>query len=435
MQRKPETKLDRKSGCPRFNAPASQNERAFKNENAVSAFNAPASQLVVGLMSGTSVDGIDACLVRVHPDFSTEFIAGILYPYPEKIRDKIFDIFKGKTSVEEICWMNFVLGEYFAEAALKVIEKAGLTPEKVDLIGSHGQTIFHKPEDDFIEGFNKKSTLQIGEASVIAERTGITTVADFRTADIAAGGQGAPLVCFADEIMFKEKGKTRAIQNIGGMSNVTVVGGERAFKSENAVSTFNAPASQVETFAFDIGPGNVIIDYCADKFFGKPYDKDGKFAREGKVDNAWLEKLLEDPYYSRKPPKTTGRELFTPEYIENLLKSAPENPYDIIATATALTAKTIANAYKDFIFPKTKVDELIVGGGGGFNPALMNMLKEDFAGELKILKHEDFGISDEFKEAIAFAMLAYATYYKIPNNIPTCTGAKHSTILGKISYM
>ena len=397
------------------------------------------TKLVVGLMSGTSVDGIDACLVKIHPeqsgsenlkrrraggaggtefipDFSIEFLAGSVYLYPDEIRDKIFDIFNNKIFVEEICWMNFALGECFAEAALEVIKKAGLTPDKVDLIGSHGQTIFHKPEDEFIDGINKKSTLQIGEASVISERTGITTVSDFRTADIAAGGQGAPLVSFADEIFFKKGGKNRAIQNIGGMSNVTVVG------------------EGFESFAFDIGPGNVIIDYCAGKFFGQNYDKDGEFARKGNVDEAWIERFLEEPYYGKLPPKTTGRELFTPEYIENMLQSAPESSYDIMATVTAFTARTIFNAYKKFIFPKVRLDELIVGGGGVFNPMLMDMIKEEFAGELKVLRHEDFGISDEFKEAIAFALLAYAAYYKIPNNIPSCTGAKHPKILGKFSY-
>ncbi len=378
--------------------------------------NTPETKLVIGLMSGTSADGIDASLVRIHPDFSTEFVEGTEYPFPEKIRQVLFKIFKNCSSPEEICWMNFALGECFAQAALDVINKAGLTPDKVDLIGSHGQTIFHKPEDDFINGLNRKSTLQIGEGAVIAERTGVTTVSDFRTADITAGGQGAPLVSFADEIFFKKDNKTRAVQNIGGMGNVTVVG------------------PGIKSFAFDTGPGNVIIDYCANKFFNRSYDKDGLFAARGKIDENWLEKLLNEPYYTKKPPKTTGRELFTPSYIENFLSSAPENPYDIMATVTALTANTIYNAYKDFIFPVTGLDQVVIGGGGVFNPLLTGMLRTLLGNKIKMLRHEDFGIPDRFKEAIAFAMLAYAAYYRIFNNIPSCTGATHKKILGKISY-
>ncbi|OGH99785.1 MAG: anhydro-N-acetylmuramic acid kinase, partial [Candidatus Melainabacteria bacterium GWA2_34_9] len=327
-----------------------------------------------------------------------------------------FKIFENKASLEEICWMNFIIGEYFAQAALELTKKAGITPKEVDLIGSHGQTVYHKPVDEYINGLNKKSTLQIGESAIIAERTGITTISDFRPADIAAGGQGAPLVCFADEIIFKSSTVTRAIQNIGGMANVTVVNPE------------------MDTFAFDTGPGNVMIDYCAKKFFIQEYDKDGLLAEQGEIDENWLIYLLEEKYYSKTPPKTTGRELFSPEYIEKMLLKAPKNPYNIMATITALTAKTIFNAYDQFVFPKTKIDELILGGGGAYNPELIKMLKKDFCDSTKILSHKDFGISDKFKEALAFALLAYTTFYKIPNNIPSCTGAKHKKILGKISY-
>lgn len=373
-------------------------------------------KIVIGLMSGTSVDGIDACLAKINPDLSFEIIDSLVWDYPENIRQNIFKIFENKASLEEICWMNFIIGEYFAQAALELTKKAGITPKEVDLIGSHGQTVYHKPVDEYINGLNKKSTLQIGESAIIAERTGITTISDFRPADIAAGGQGAPLVCFADEIIFKSSTVTRAIQNIGGMANVTVVNPE------------------MDTFAFDTGPGNVMIDYCAKKFFNQEYDKDGLLAEQGGIDENWLIYLLEEKYYSKTPPKTTGRELFSPEYIEKMLLKAPKNPYNIMATITALTAKTIFNAYDQFVFPKTKIDELILGGGGAYNPELIKMLKKDFCDSTKILSHKDFGISDKFKEALAFALLAYTTFYKIPNNIPSCTGAKHKKILGKISY-
>ena len=373
-------------------------------------------KIIIGLMSGTSVDGIDACLAKINTDLSFEIINSLVWEYPENIRQNIFKIFENKASLDEICWMNFVIGEYFAQAALELTKKAGITPKEVDLIGSHGQTVYHKPVDEYINGLNKKSTLQIGESAIIAERTGITTISDFRPADIAAGGQGAPLVCFADEIIFKSSTVTRAIQNIGGMANVTVVNPE------------------MDTFAFDTGPGNVMIDYCAKKFFIQEYDKDGLLAEQGEIDENWLIYLLEEKYYSKTPPKTTGRELFSPEYIEKMLLKAPKNPYNIMATITALTAKTIFNAYDQFVFPKTKIDELILGGGGAYNPELIKMLKKDFCDSTKILSHKDFGISDKFKEALAFALLAYTTFYKIPNNIPSCTGAKHKKILGKISY-
>ena len=258
--------------------------------------------------------------------------------------------------------------------------------------------------------------MQIGEAAIIAERTEITTISDFRPADIAAGGQGAPLVCFADEIIFKSSTISRAIQNIGGMANVTVV------------------SPDIETFAFDTGPGNVLIDYCAKKYFNQQYDKDGLLAEQGQIDENWLNCLLEEKYYNLAPPKTTGRELFSPEYIEKMLLKAPENPYNIMATITALTAKTIFKAYEEFIFPKIRIDELVLGGGGAYNPILLKMLKNYFGDSTTILTHKDFGISDKFKEALAFALLAYTTFYKIPNNVPSCTGAKHKKVLGKISY-
>jgi len=373
-------------------------------------------KIVIGLMSGTSADSIDACLVKVFPDFSYNIIETFEMSYPENIREIIFRIFNNKTSVEEICQMNFIIGEYFASAALEVIKKAGINPADVDLVSSHGQTIFHKPDNEFINGFSTKSTLQIGEGSIIAERTGITTISDFRTADIAAGGQGAPLVCFADNMLFRSDSASRAIQNIGGMANVTVI------------SPFT------EVFAFDTGPGNVLIDMCAEKYFNQKYDAEGLFASQGNIDEHWLNSLLQEKYYSLKPPKTTGRELFSAQYFEEMLINAPQTSYDIIATVTELTAKTIFDAYTNFIFPKTKIDELILGGGGAYNPILVNSLKKHFGNSLKVLTHKDFGISDSFKEALAFAFLGYATYYRIPNNIPSCTGASHSKVLGKISF-
>lgn len=372
------------------------------------------SKLVIGLMSGTSVDGIDACLVKINSDLSYELISSLVYEYPDNIKQKIFGLFEKNISIEELCKMNFVLGEYFALAALEVINKSGYKLEDIDLIGSHGQTVFHYPFETYVNGVSEKSTLQIGEPSVIAERTGITTIADFRPRDIAAGGHGAPLVCFADEIFFKSENIVRAVQNIGGMANVTVVGG------------------QVETMAFDTGPGNVLIDYATRKYFNQEFDKDAKIALKGNIDNNWLETLMQEEYFKLTPPKTTGRELFSSEYAERILQNAPENNYDKVATLTAFTAKSIYQAYNDFIFPTTKVDEIVIGGGGANNPRILELLAEYFNWNVKIFTHEDFGISNKFKEAIAFALLAYTTSQGVPNNVPSCTGAKFKRVLGKI---
>ncbi len=363
-------------------------------------------------MSGTSCDSIDAGLCEVYPDLSVKLIAGINYKYPEHIRAKIFNLFSGDASVKDVCQMNFAIGHCFASACNVLIAEHG----KPDFIASHGQTIYHYPFNEKLDGINFKSTLQIGESSVIAQETGCMTISNFREADIAVGGEGAPLVCFADEKWFKPLKKNVLVQNIGGISNVTVV------------------SNDYPTFGFDTGLGNIMIDYCMNKFFVMPYDKDGKVACSGKVCDSWLNILLQDEYYLKNPPKTTGREYFSPKYIENALKYAPENPEDIIATVTALTAKTICDAYERFIYPDIDVDEVIIGGGGAYNPALMKYLRLYLPKHINLKTHEDYGISNNFKEVMAFALLGYCTYYGIPNNLPSCTGASKRVILGKITH-
>lgn len=369
------------------------------------------NKLVIGLMSGTSCDSIDAGLCEVHPDLSVKLIAGINYKYPEHIRAKIFQMFAGNATIKDICQMNFAIGQCFADACKVLISEHG----KPDLIASHGQTIYHYPFDESLDNVSLKSTLQIGESSVIAKETGCLTISNFREADIAFGGEGAPLVCFADEKWFKPLKKNMLIQNIGGISNVTVV------------------SKNYPTFGFDIGLGNIMIDYCVNKFFGMPYDKDGKIAKSGKVCDSWLECLMQDEYYFKNPPKTTGREYFSPEYIENALRFAPSLPEDIVATATALTAKTIAKAYERFIYPDIDVDEVVVGGGGAYNPALMQYLRNYLPKTIDLKTHEDYGISNNFKEVMAFALLGYCNYYSIPSNLPSCTGANRRVVLGKVT--
>ena len=363
---------------------------------------------VIGLMSGTSCDSVDAAYCIVNPDLSCELIEGLNYNYPQLIRDKIFKAFDNKLAIDELCGLNFEIGECFAKAANLLIKKHG----KPDFISSHGQTLYHYPKEDFEEGLSLKSTLQIGESSVISAKTGCMTISNFREADIAHGGQGAPLVCFADKHWFKNS----AIQNIGGISNVTVI-------SDNCLP-----------LGFDTGCGNIMIDYCMNKFYNLPYDKDGEIASSGQISENWLSCLLEDEYYFDPPPKTTGREHFSPKYIENILKIAPEKKEDIIATLTALSAKTIAQAYERFVYPNAHINQVIVGGGGAYNKYMMKLLRKYLPSRIELKTHEDYGISNNFKEAMAFALLGYCTYYRIPNNVPSCTGANSAVVMGKITY-
>lgn len=370
------------------------------------------SKKVIALMSGTSCDSIDAGLCEVFPDKSVKLIQGINYKYPEHIRAKIFQLFRGEGSIKDVCQMNFVIGKCFAEAAKVLISEFG----KPDFISSHGQTIFHYPFDEKIDDISMKSTLQIGESSVIAQETGCLTISNFRESDMAQNGQGAPLVCFADEMWFKNKGKNFAIQNIGGISNVTVV------------------SKDFDTFGFDTGLGNIMIDYCVGKYFGKTYDKDGEIAASGIVSDNWLECLLADEYYFIEPPKSTGREYFSAQYIENALKYAPSDPKDIIATVTALTARTIAQSYERFIYPNVGLHEAVICGGGAYNKTLMKMLRTYLPKHIDLTTCEDYGISNNFKEVMAFALLGFCAYYGIPNNLPCCTGANKRVVMGKFTY-
>lgn len=363
---------------------------------------------IISLMSGTSCDSIDVGLCEVAPDFSCKLISAINYKYPPHIKSKLFQLFSGDASIKDVCQMNFAVGKCFADAANMLISEFG----KPDFIVSHGQTIYHYPFDEKIDDVSLKSTLQIGESSVIAKETGCMTISNFRESDIACGGQGAPLVCFADEKWFKNS----AVQNIGGISNVTVV-------SDN-----------YGTFGFDTGLGNIAIDYCMNKFYGLPYDEDGKVAGSGKVCESWLDCLLQDEYYFVEPPKTTGREYFSPKYIENALRFAPDSKEDIIATLTALTAKTIALSYERFVYPNTDIDQVLVCGGGAYNKTLMKFLRTYIPKHINLKTTDELGISANFKEVMAFALLGYCAFYNIPNNVPCCTGAQKRTVMGKVTY-
>ena len=369
---------------------------------------------IISMMSGTSLDAIDACIVKIFDDFSFEVIDSYSLCYPENIRDKLLNLANNKGTVSDICFMNFIVGNLFAETANKLIEKANLSKDNIDFISTHGQTIWHMPEQNEIDGIKTGSTLQIGDISVISQKTGIMTIGDYRPKDITANGQGAPLVPFADKILFGTD-KNRIIQNIGGISNSTVL------------------SNQCDIFAFDNGPGNMLIDYCMQKFFNKSYDKNGETALKGKTNKNWLKKLFALPYYKIIPPKSTGRELFNNNYMEEMLKYAPADKYDIIATITDLTALTISNSYEKFILPKTSIDEIVLGGGGAYNNAIKTYLK-NYLPNIPVKTHEDYNIPNKLKECIAFAYLGYFTLIKKPNNIPSCTGADMPVIMGKISY-
>lgn len=373
-------------------------------------------RLLLGLMSGTSVDGVTAAIVKLQPlnRLRCEILEWETYRYPRAFRQRIFELFSVETgTVDKICSMNFELGERFAEAALKTIAKANLKPSDIYAIGSHGQTIYHKPE-------KPRSSLQIGQGAVIAERTGITTVCDFRARDIAAGGQGAPLLPYVDYLLFRSEDKSRAIQNIGGIANVTVL---------------PEGCGWDEVWGFDTGPGNMIIDALVSHFTGgrSHFDKDGLMASRGSIDEQLLKRLMSTPFIRRRPPKTTGRELFGDHFTRKLLRYALRRKlgmFDIIATATAFTCRSIIYNYRRFIYPRTDVDEVVLGGGGSKSRTMVQMLRDGLG--CRVFLHEDFGIPSEAKEAAAFAILANEMLSGRPGNMPRATGASRRVVLGTI---
>ena len=383
---------------------------------------------VVGMMSGTSVDGVDAALVEISGTDSEPKVKLLAFenkPYPPQVREKIFSLFTpANATVDKVGYMNFLLGEIYAKSALSVIEKAGMKPEKIDVIGSHGQTIWHAPIPESPDGIPVAYTVQIGEGSVIAERTGILTVSDFRVADMAAGGQGAPLVPFSEYLLYRREKETILLQNIGGIGNMTVM---------------PAGAKPRDVFAFDTGPGNMIIDAVISAVTDgkKTYDAGGETAAKGKVCNALLDILKEEPYYRQPLPKTTGREHFGVQYTEKILGWWKENPIpveDLLATVTDLTAYSIADAYERYVLPKYRASEIIVGGGGSYNATLLRFMKERFAPHgVAVRTQEDLGLSSDAKEAVAFALMADCCMRGKANTLPSVTGAEHPAVMGKIS--
>jgi anhydro-N-acetylmuramic acid kinase len=377
--------------------------------------------LIVGLMSGTSADGIDAALCEITgepPHLQARIIHAIAYAYPEGFQARILTASQPDTGrVDELCELHFALGELFADATLQVVAESGHTASEIDLIGCHGQTFWHNVEPDG----QVSATLQLTEAAILAERTGVTTISNFRPRDVAAGGQGAPLTAYVDWLLLRHPTKWRAVQNIGGIGNVT----------------FLPPLSDTTSKpkAFDTGPGNALIDSIVTLISNgaQAFDEDASLARRGRIDEEWLQELLAHPYYQIKPPKTTGRELFSKAMARQMIEEGQQrgnDPSSILATVTTLTAQTIADAYSNFA--PAQVEEVLLGGGGRHNPVMVDLLA-GLLHPIPVLTHEDIGMDSDNKEALVFAVLAHETWHARPGTLPALTGADHPVVLGQIT--
>jgi anhydro-N-acetylmuramic acid kinase len=444
--------------------------------------------LVIGLMSGTSADGIDVALARVEEEFPVdsfrltvsekrnprqtlknrqrstrrkdadanksevrrELVGHATVAMDAAVRKEVLRIAEGGASTAgEISQLNFRVGEEFAAAATAACKKWRVPMKSVGLIGSHGQTIFHQGAAVEFLGRKMTSTLQIGEPAVIAARTGVTTVGDFRVADMAAGGQGAPLVPYVDWLLLRDERVGRVALNLGGIGNVTVLGPEEEEKSSHrgprartrgtrrSVSRQDAGATKVpKVMAFDTGPGNMVIDALVGHFTNgrQRFDRDAAMARRGRCFNSLLKELLRDPYLEIAPPKSTGREYYGRESVARLLEKARKyrmRPEDVVRTATVFTALSVVDALNRFVLPRVKIDEMIVSGGGAKNPLIMAQLAAGLA-PIEVMPLSRLGIAEDAKEAYAFALLAYETWRGRTGNLPSATGAKKAVVLGKI---
>ncbi len=378
---------------------------------------------VVGLMSGTSLDGVDAVLIEIEGSGKGVHIdlrGFIEYPFPKGLKELILqNSYRESSDVATICRLNFVIPQIYVEAINRLCAEINFPISMIDLIGSHGQTIHHLPEKTDILGYNGASTLQIGDPAVIAKLTGVITVGDFRTGDVALGGQGAPLIPYFDYILFHSLEKNRALLNIGGISNFTILDKE---------------VNKEEVLAFDTGPGNMIIDHAAKKFFNIEFDEKGKIAQSGKINDDLFNALVaKDNFIERKPPKSTGREYYGESFISDLIEEFSNiPPEDWLHTVTRFTAYAVYRNYEKFVLEETRIDELIVSGGGVKNQFLYNCLHEYFGSDVDVKVIDEIGISSDAKEAICFGVLANETISSNTSNIPRSTGASRSTILGKI---
>jgi anhydro-N-acetylmuramic acid kinase len=383
--------------------------------------------IVAGVMSGTSADGINVAIVRVTASSpgrartpGVHFLAHAEYPYPRDVRRAVLAAMNSTAaSVPDLARLNFLLAELYADAVLATQRRFHL---KAELVGCHGQTLYHQGEAARFLGRQLAVTWQTGEGAVLAARVGVPVVSDFRPADMAAGGKGAPLVPFLDFLLYRDTRVGRIVQNIGGIANFTAI---------------PAGASPHRVLAFDTGPGNMVIDAVTQRLFGKTYDRDGRIAGSGVVLDRVITDVLRGPFFRRKPPKTAGREEFGREFTHEFIRHCGHvDKRDIVATATALTARSIADALRRFVIRRSGTyRDFIVSGGGANNPVLMAMLANELQPlGLQIRSSDEFGLPSEAKEAAAFALLAFQTWNRKPSNLPSATGAKRPAILGKISY-
>ncbi|MFM1651859.1 anhydro-N-acetylmuramic acid kinase [Brevibacillus sp. B_LB10_24] len=398
------------------------------------AYQAKRSHLLIGLMSGTSLDGVDAALVSIDTDeqknISSVSLKGFHYvPYSDEIRERLMALCSVETArLDELTVAHYAVSEWYAHAVAQLLTTTGVSAKQVDAVCTHGQTVWHVADSTPFPGPNGmmpvRASLQIGELSVLAERTGIPVVGNFRARDLAAGGVGAPLVPYADMILFRDAKKGRLLQNIGGIANVTVI---------------PAGAALEQVFAFDTGPGNMVIDAIV--MLGtdgrQRFDDGGKIAAAGSVSRDLLESFLADPYYRLAPPKSTGREVYGKAFVEQFTGKAQKlglSFEDTVASATALTALTIAGAYKQFVFPGMQAEEVIVSGGGAYNGTMLDMIRRELPQEISVTTSAEYGIPDDAKEAIAFAILGHETLMGRPSNVPSVTGASRPVVLGNLCF-
>ncbi|UUX35173.1 anhydro-N-acetylmuramic acid kinase AnmK [Fundicoccus culcitae] len=375
--------------------------------------------LAVGLMSGTSLDGLDAVLCEVKGtgvDTEIKELAFETFEYPMKLRDLVKKVAENRpVSIAEVCSLNFELGKWYADAVINICKNYGIASEELGFVASHGQTVYHIPHER--DGL-VASTLQLGESAVIAYQCGCPVVSNFRTMDMAAGGEGAPLVPYSEYVLYQSAVKTIALQNIGGIGNVTVIpaGGE----IEDVV-------------AFDTGPGNMMINAAMEILYDESFDKGGAVAASGDLIIELVDELRDHPYLKMVPPKSTGREVFGIEYTKQLIETynnyAPE---DIIATLTWFTAYSIVYSYREFIIPKYNLNEIILAGGGVHNLTLVEYIKE-LIPEIDVFTQEEKGFSSDSKEAVAFVILGNETLHRKPSNVPGATGAKEKVVLGNVT--
>jgi anhydro-N-acetylmuramic acid kinase len=382
------------------------------------------AMIVAGVMSGTSADGIDVALTRIAPRRgntpSLELLAHEHFAYPPALRRAVLAAMDSRNiSAAELARLNWRLGELYADTVARTIAKHKI---KADLIGCHGQTIYHQGKPEKYLGKPLRCTWQLGEPALVAERNRTPVVSNFRPADMAFGGQGAPLVPMLDYVLFRDAKRNRILQNLGGIGNLTAI---------------PAGASTENIFAFDTGPANMVIDACMQRLYGKPYDRNGVVASNGWIIRSIVTPLLRESYFTAPPPKSAGREQFGEAYVTRFLKlckAQKAQPEDIIATATALTAWSISATYKRFVLPKLakKPTDFIISGGGTRNVTLITMLELSLG--CNVLRSDDLGLPSQAKEAAAFALLAWLTWHGEPGNIPSATGAKRATVLGSISH-